>query len=235
MRRLFLGLCSLSALAGCAGNVADYVGSRSGIVAPQLRRYGLDETQAGCVARHLGESLTPLQLRRLVRVASSVREGWFEPGRLGDRDLLHVASTMRDPQVRLELSRGFDACQVGAPPPPAEPDVPPPPADRPPNWLNLGAAPTGQSISVDAASLEQDGQMRRAWFRLTNPNQPSPTGVSYHLRIDCTARTIEALAHRRQNPDGSPAEVNEYPPDAEGPLPVEGGTVMEIAWLALCT
>jgi hypothetical protein len=244
MVRPFLALCvapCLAVLAGCAGNVADYVGSRSSIVTPQFARFGLDATQQACLAGHFTRNLSPLQLRRFVRVASVVRQGYYDPPRLTPRDLLHVAGSMPDPQVRLEMARGMDACSITTSVQPAEAapaaEAPPTPstAARPPSWLNLGAAPTGQSIAVDASSLVEEGTVRRSWFRLTNPNQPVATGVSYLLRIDCTARTIEALAHRRHNPDGSQAEQQDYPPDAAGPLPVEGGTVMEIAYLALCT
>src|SRR5687767_4232325 len=41
-------------LAGCAGNVADYVGPRAGIVSPQLIRYGLTLDQSRCVGEKLG-------------------------------------------------------------------------------------------------------------------------------------------------------------------------------------
>jgi len=229
---LFLGL-----LAGCAGNVADYVGPRTGIVGPQLARYGMNATESQCVSTHLAENLTPLQLRRFVRLAATVEQGWFEPERLTVRDLMHVAGSLSDPQIRLELARAIEGCGVVVDPAAAAPTAGPaaPSEPRPPSWLNLGAAPTGQAIAVDASSLEQDASMRVAWFRLTNPNQAEPTGVSYLLRIDCAGRTIEALAHRVQDAAGTVTEHREYARDAEGPLPVEGGTVMEIAFLALCT
>ncbi|MGQ0558487.1 MAG: hypothetical protein ACT4OE_02715 [Sphingosinicella sp.] len=227
--------CGLAA--GCVGNVADYVGSARGIIAPELNRFGLDGTQSQCVGARLVESLTPIQLRRLQRLSATVREGYYEPGRLVIRDLLHVATTMGDPQIRLELSRALDGCQVAtepAPPPTIATQATVPEA-QPAEWLNLGAAPTGQQIAVDAATLEREPNSRKAWFRLTNPNQQAATGISYLLRIDCQARTIEALAHRREDATGAVTELQEYSRDAEGPLPVEGGTVMEIAFLALCT
>ena len=237
MRLLLPALLSTGLLAGCAGNVADYVGPRTGIVSPELARYGLDATQSQCVATHLAANLTPLQLRRFVRLAATVEEGYFEPGRLTPRDLMHVAGSLSDPQIRLELARATEGCGVVVDPAAVEPPPEAAPAaePRPPSWLNLGAAPTGQAIAVDAASLEQEASLRTAWFRLTNPNQAEPTGVAYRLRIDCAARTIEALAHRIQDAAGTVTEHREYARDAEGPLPVEGGTVMEIAYLALCT
>ena len=237
--RLPLALLSFGMLSACAGNVADYVGDRTGIVAPQLLRYGLDQTQSQCVATQLSETLTPLQLRRLARLAGAVRESYSGAERLALSDLMHVASTMSDPQIRLELSRATEGCGVGTEIPVLDVRMAPSPVetDTAPaaEWLNLGAAPTGQSIAVDAATLEREPSARKAWFRLTNPNQPVATGISYLLRIDCSARTIEALAHRRQDETGANSEYHEYAQDSEGPLPIEGGTVMEIAYLALCT
>jgi len=224
-------------LAGCAGNVADYIGPRSSIIAPQLTRYGFDATQSQCVAGRLGSTLTPLQLRRMVRLASAVKTGFFEPPKLTLRDLRHVATTMKDPQIRLELDRATDACGMSPvvpvptiiAPAPVVPAAPPAPA-----WRNLGAAETGQAIEVDSSGLEQSGTLRTGWFRLINPGPALPNGVSYRLRIDCPARTIQSLAHRRQDDAGTVTELREYRPDEEGPIPVETGTVMEIAHRALC-
>ncbi len=225
-------------LAGCAGNVADYVGPRSDIIAPQLVRYGYGAGPSVCVAERLGARLTPLQLRRFHRIAASVSRGWYETGRLTLRDLRHVASTMSDPQIRLELESATAACGVAteiAAVPSAAPLATPAPAARAEAWLNLGAAPTGQAIAIDAATLEQEASSRKAWFRLTNPGEASPLANAYLLRIDCARRTIEALARRRQDVRGLVSDYQEYPPGSEGPLPVEGGTVMEIAYLAMCT
>ena len=236
MRLLLLALLLSGSLAGCAGNVADYVGPRSTIVADQLVRYGLTGQQSQCVGTRLGSALTPLQLRRFERLASVVRQGYFDPARLTIRDLRHVASTMSDPQIRLELESAAALCGVEAPVPvAAAPTVPPAPAARAEAWLNLGAAPTGQAIAVDAATLEQEAGMRKAWFRLTNPGEARPLANAYLLRIDCARRTIEALARRRQDARGLVSDYQEYGPSGEGPLPVEGGTVMEIAYLAMCT
>ena len=231
-------LLLLGLLAGCAGNVADYVGPRTSIVGPQLTRYGLDPTQSQCVGERLAAELSPLQLRRFVRVAATVEQGFFDPERLTVRDLMHVASSMPDAEIRTALTTATEGCGInvypaaaGAPSAGAELAA----TQRPPAWLNLGAATTGQSIAVDASTLEQNGAIRKAWFRLTNPNETQSTGVSYLLNIDCGGRTIEALAHRVQDAAGAVTDFREYARDAEGPLPVEGGTVMEIAYLALCT
>ena len=236
MRLLLLALLPTAILAGCAGNVADYVGPRSTIIHEQLARYGLDARAAQCVGERLGASLTPLQLRRFERIAAVVREGYFDPPRLTLRDLRHVASTMSDPQIRLELESAAALCGIEAQAPVAAgPATPSPPVPHAEAWLNLGSAPTGQAIAVDASSLEQEPNARTAWFRLTNPGEAQPLSNAYLLRIDCTHRTIEALARRRQDARGLVSDYQEYPAGSEGPLPVEGGTVMEIAYLAMCT
>jgi hypothetical protein len=223
-----LPLAVLALLAGCAGNVADYIGSPSGIIAPELPRFGLAPQEAECLGEQLGARLTPLQLRRFQRVAATVRQGFFDPARLTLRDLSHAASTMSDPQVRLELGSATAQCglagQAVAAAAPAAASAPVPRAEA---WLNLGAAPTGQAIAVDASSLEQDASTRKAWFRLINPGEAQPLANAYLLRIDCARRTIESLARRRQDARGLVSDYQEYPPGSEGPMAVEGGTVME--------
>jgi hypothetical protein len=170
-----------------------------------------------------------------------VRQGFFDPEHLTVRDLMHVASSTPDPAIRTALTGATEGCGVSVYPAAASPAAPSAgaepsaPAQRQPAWLNLGAAPTGQSIAIDASTLELNGTVRKAWFRLTNPNEAQSTGVSYQLNIDCAGRTIEALAHRVQDATGAVTEQREYARDAQGPLPIEGGTVMEIAYLAVCT
>jgi hypothetical protein len=206
----------------CAGNVADYVGSPTSIIHEQLIRYGLNIQEAQCAGDRLAQSLPPVQLRRLERLAAAVEQG-YSPGTADHARHDAHASTMDDPQIRLELGNAVQACNISedsvaeaarrqaeATPPPPSPRRE---AARPATWLNLGAAPTGQAIAVDAASLQQEEHFRKAWFRLTNPNETEPTGTSYLLRIDCTARTIEALAHRRQEATGAVAEYREYAAD----------------------
>jgi hypothetical protein len=237
MRWLPLAFSAL--LAGCAGNVADYVGAPSDIITPELARYGLGTQPSRCVGAQLGARLTPLQLRRFQRVAALVQRGYFDPARLTLRDLMHVASTMSDPQVRLELGSATAQCGLAgeavAALPPAAAAAAAAPVARAEAWLNLGAAPTGQAIAVDASTLEQQARVRKAWFRLTNPGEAQPLANAYLLRIDCASRTIEALARRRQDASGLVSDYQEYPPGSEGPMAVEGGTVMEIAYLAMCT
>jgi len=235
--RLF-ALFALFALAGCAGQLRDYVGSRSNIVSPQLIRYGLDLEQSRCVGERLAAALNPRQLRLLARAAGTVQQGFFEPERLTMRDFAWVARTMDDREVRIALEGANAACSVAAvaaaPPPvivPA-PAAPAPPVLRSAAWLNLGAAGSGQSIAIDASTIEQEGEMRSAWFRLTDPGATAPSPDSFLLSIDCAHRTINAKARRRRDAAGVLADYREYP---DNPLPVEGGTVMEIAFLSLCT
>jgi hypothetical protein len=236
--RLAPALLTLALLGGCAGNVADYIGPRSSIVTPQLIRYGLTLDQARCVGERLGASLSPLQLRRLVRLASAVKPGHYGPGPLTMSQFFQVAGAMDVPKVQPELASASQACSIS----PLGVQIPAQPvvqtteveslATRPPAWLNLGAAPTGQQIAVDASSIEQDSSRRSAWFRLTDPGATAPSDRAYLLRIDCAARTIDERARRSRDATG--ATVEKQAP-SENPLPVEGGTVMEIAWLALCT
>ena len=66
---------------------------------------------------------------------------------------------------------------------------------------------------------------------MTDPGAP-PSLDAYLLVIDCAHRTINAKARERRTAEGGVAERVDYP---DNPLPVEGGTVMEIAFLSMCT
>jgi hypothetical protein len=235
MRLLPPALLPALLLAGCAGQVRDFIGPRATIVSPQLLRYGLDLEQSRCVAQRLATMLTPRQLRQFARAAGALRQGYYDPSRMTLRDLVWVARTIDDREIHFHLQRANQACGVGiptaaAPPPPTAPAAEP--APRPPTWLNLGAAGSGQSIAIDAATLEQEGAVRTAWFRLTDPGAAAVASNTYLLRIDCAHRTINPRALRRHDAAGAVTGQVDYP---ENPLPVEAGTVMEIAWLSLCT
>lgn len=226
-------------LAACAGNVLDYAGSRAGIVTPQLIRFGFDLGEARCVGDRLGATVSPLLLRRLVRAASVVRRGQSAPDRLVPRDLLSVAGTVRGGDMRGALALAIGHCGMSPdrvagnlPRPAPTLTVPAPAVPEPSAWLNLGAAGSGQSIAVDASTLEQDASSRTAWFRLADPGAAAPGDSVFLLRIDCSARTIDARARERRDPAGAVLEHVDYP---SNPLPAENGTVMEIAFLALCT
>lgn len=235
-------------LAGCAGQLRDYVGGeRSAIVTPQLLRYGHDLAQSRCIGERLGAELTPSRLRKLARSAGSVTRAPLTP-----RDFAWVVTAMDHPRSRRAFEAAVAHCPAtataatategaggvtilgpGALPPPsgAVPSSIAPPALRPSVWLNLGAAGSGQSIAIDAASIAEAGAQRSAWFRMTDPGA-QPSDNSYLLGIDCARRTINPQKRRRRAPDGAIAEEVDYP---DNPLPVEAGTVMEIAWLSMCT
>jgi hypothetical protein len=236
-----LALLSLVPLAACVGELQDFVGPVSHTTSPQLLRFGLDLTQARCVGDKLGERLRPRQLRMFARAASAVHDGWFEPGRLTLRDLAYLAAHNPDAAFAPALDRAIGLCNV-AMPLAAAPTVavagPGQPsggasaaAARAATWLNLGAAGSGQSIAVNASTIEEQGSRRRAWFRLTDPGA-TPSPDTFLLVIDCTHRTINAKARDHHDAAGAVAQHVDYP---DNPLPVEGGTVMEIAWLSLCT
>jgi hypothetical protein len=242
-RPLPLALLLPCLLAGCAGQVRDFIGPRSSIVRPQLIRYGFSLPEIACVGERLGEVLTPRQLRLLTRAAASAQRPYHDPERFSARDFVWVARSMEDGRVGIEVSRALDACRVraagaaaaAAPVPQAPAPAPGAPPPRQPAWLNLGAAGSGQAITIDAASLEQEGATRTAWFRMTDPAPAPPSLHSYRLRIDCARRTIQPLGHRRYDAAGAIAESREIGPEEEAPLPIESGTVTEIAYLSLCT
>ncbi|HEX8527007.1 hypothetical protein [Allosphingosinicella sp.] len=242
MRRSASALLSLSLLGGCAGYAADYWRPEISIIAPQLTRYGFTAEQSQCVGPRLTAGLSVWQLRQLERIARLVPATHFGAAQLAPRNLLSVSAAVGDRRVQPIVEETLKACNVLLPPAPAATPAGEQPAGaaapsavRPALWLNLGAAPSGQSIAVNAASIEEEGTTRQAWFRLTNPGEDGPSSNSYLLRIDCTARSLNSLAFRRHGHDGEVIEERDYRPAGEGAGPIAGGTVMEIAFLALCT
>ena len=240
MRVNALAVVGLALLSGCAGNVADYIGPRAPIITPQLTRFGLEPTQSQCVGLRLGSELRPLQLRKLAREAEAVNRSFYGDGEtLTPHDLAYLVSHHRDREVASAFDQAVEACSVEIARPETAAIATAPAtiaaAPRGPTWLNLGSASSGQSVAVDASSLQTEGPLRTAWFRLTNPGAASSTGITYRLQIDCSARTISPQADRRQDEQGNVTDEREYGPEERGPLPIEGGTVMEIAFLSLCT
>jgi hypothetical protein len=234
MYRFLPALAAYTMVAGCAGNVADYMGDRTQIMAPQLIRYGLTLGQSRCVGEKIAAALNPLQLRRFARAATAVTQGYFDPDRLTVRDLSYVASRVEG--VGFAFDSAVGECHANPPTAPDPGTLPPPPtapaAPPSPAWLNLGAAASGQSIAVDAASIRQEDRTRTAWFRLTDPGAAQPSDVSFLLLIDCGRRTINSRTRRRLDAAGAEIERRDFP---DNPLPVQGGTVMEIAFLSMCT
>jgi hypothetical protein len=236
----------LALLAGCAGQLRDYIGPTTNITAPQLARFGLNPAQARCMGTQLGETLAPNQLREFARALSSVQHGYADPAHLTLRDVMWVANAMGDGAVPGAVVRADAACgisqaidyvrrQQGAEAAAARRAEAEAAAARVPpasSWLNLGAAGSGQSIAVDASTLIREGALRTAWFRMTDPGAAAPGANAYLLVIDCAHHTINAKARERRGADGSVGERVDYP---DNPLAVEGGTVMEIAFLSMCT
>jgi hypothetical protein len=229
----FLWLFGSIALAACNGRVADFAQPRPSIVAGELARFGYDADQARCVAARLGETLRVHRLRDLATAAGAVRQGFYDPARLTPRDFRWVAATLRRAEIRTAVDGANQACGIAeaVAPPPIIMVAPPSPAEPEPAWLNLGRAESGQSIAVDAASIQRTGTTGTAWFRMTNPGAEASPDI-FHLVIDCRGRTINATERRRLDAEGHVAETRTYP---DNPLPVEDGTVMQIAWLSMCT
>lgn len=231
--RFLVPLIAASLLAGCAGRTEDYLGPRGPIMVPQLTRYGFDVAHVRCVNEQLTSRLSMRQLRRFAAASGALMQGYSDPDQLRASDLVVVANALDDPGIGAALAEANSSCGVDtspAPPPPvvvaAAPPAPPPPA-----WLNLGAADSGQSIAVDASTIERGTASRSAWFRLTDPGATASSDI-FHLVVDCDGRTINATERRRLDPAGNVVESRPYP---DNPLPVEDGTVMQIAWMSLCT
>lgn len=250
MRLILFALPSLALLAGCAGYAIDYTKPKTSILGSELTRYGLDSSQSQCVGDRLAAALSVWQLRQLQLSAASLTKGFADPNRLTASDLLWVAKNVKDPKVGVEAGRAGEACGLGAAatvaaaPPRSAAPAPAPAASQAPaqlarpaaaTWVNLGAAATGQSIAVDASSLSEEGSYRSGWFRLTNPGASARSASAYLLRVDCTARTINSMALRKYGATGAVAEERDFGPSGEGAAAVESGTVMQIAYLALCT
>jgi hypothetical protein len=255
MRICLLALPPLALLAGCAGYAIDYTKPKTSILGPELTRFGLDAGQTQCVGDRLATSLSVWQLRQLQLSAAALTRGYSDPNRLMASDLIWVAKNVKDAKVGVETVAAAEACGLRAaaaaaavPPSGAEPQAkaaeaaptaspPTAPGARPAasTWVNLGAAATGQSIAVDASSLSEEGRYRSGWFRLTNPGATARSASSYLLKVDCTARTINSMAVRKYGPSGAITEERAFGPGGEGAAAVEPGTVMQIAYLALCT
>lgn len=242
-----LCLLILGSLGGCAGYAADYWKPKNNLIAPQLPRYGIAAEQSRCVGERLTKNLGVWQLRQLADLARRLVPKAGNP--LNPRDLAYVAGLVQDPKVGPEVKATLDACgatatapapatvpgpaipQQGMTTPGLEPGATPPQALR---WIDLGAAETGQRIAIDITSVVMNAEKREGWFRLSNPGESAPSLDAYRLRVDCPGRTITPTAARKYNADGTVAQHEDYTAAWQQPLPIEAGTVMEIAWKRLC-
>jgi hypothetical protein len=243
VRLLLISLSGLALLGGCAGYAIDYTKPKTSILGGELKRYGLDPRQAQCLGDRLSASLSVWQLRQLQIGAASVTRGYTDPSRLTASDLVWVSKNIEDKRVGPVVAQAADACQISstaiAATAPSQQAVQTSSAPAPSRaaasaWVNLGAAASGQSIAVDASSLAEEGNYRSGWFRLQNPGETRGT-ASYLLRVDCAARTINSMAVRKLGASGAVTEEKDYGPNGEGASRIENGTVMQIAYLALCT
>ncbi len=248
MRSILIASLAVSLLGGCSGYAIDYTKPKASLLGTELTRYGMNAAQSQCVGSRLSATLSVWQLRQLQLRAATLQSGFADPPRLTPPDLLWIAKNVKDPRVAAELGAAAEACGIAtsmaaakAPPPAPAPQqatgAAPAPAAAPASatWVNLGAAPTGQTIAVDAASLAEEGSYRRGWFRLGSPGESARSATNYLLRVDCAARTINSMAIRKHGANGAVTDTRDFGPNGEGAAPVEGGTVMEIAYLALCT
>ena len=250
MRRA-LCLLSIALLGGCAGYASDYLKSKKSLIAPQLERYGMSGAVAECVEGRLTGTLSVWQLRQLGDLASRVSPNV----RVGPREFVSVAGLVKDPEVGPETRRAIEACNVVVAAAPAQgtataarPGTGPAPATTSPGltpgaatpaapealWVNLGAAQTGQGIAVDASSVTRGPSWRQAWFRLLNTDQAGVGDIGYLLRIDCSSKVITAHAGRKYAPGGGGLVEQRQYDKPEGPMGIEPGTVIEVAYHALC-
>lgn len=242
-------------LAGCAtGYATDWFRDEPGIIRPQLLRYGLDVEQSQCVSAALGGSLSKQQVRQLQEAAAAVRPANEVQLNVGN---LRAIAGSAGSSVPAALDAAIGACNVqlavaaatstSAAATPATGTAPVTmsgniPVDTRPvtpaagaTWLNLGSAESGQAIGIDARSIEQEGTTRIAWFRMTDPESGATTNNMYRLKIDCQARTIQPLALRQTDAAGAEISFRTYTAAEAVAGPAEAGTVLEIAFLSMCT
>ena len=153
-------------------------------------------------------------MRYLNRQLRDVRRGFYDPDRLTVRDLIRTASAMTDNAIGLAMVRATASCDASPEAIAARETARfmaamPPPTPRPPAWLSLGSAPSGQAIAIDGSTLEQEGTMRTAWFRLIDPPPAPANPNTYRLRIDCRrGRSTRSLAAGRRPTAAPPNSAN---------------------------
>ncbi len=264
MRLFLLALIPASLLAGCRGYIADHLRPEASIMGPELTRYGLGAEQSQCVGGRLAGSLTVWQLRQLANVTRLIKDPARLNPRDLVWVSTHVKDPQVPLEVRRAAEGcGLDAATTAsataaaaaaaAPPPetpvapaaspaapvassPAQPLAAPSaaPAPAPGTWLNLGSGVDKRSISIDASTLEGEKPLRSAWFRIVAPGAAG-TVNSYKLQIDCSAKTVNPLASRKHDAKGAVTEEVIHGETGAGANPIQGGSVIEIAYLSLCT
>lgn len=116
----------------------------------------------------------------------------------------------------------------------ADPAPSAPAAPSAPRWLNLGSGADKKAISIDASTLQGEMPVRSAWFRIIAPGAGT-TSNSYLLQINCTGKTVNPLSSRKHDAKGVVTEEVQHGPNGAGANPIQGGSVIEIAYLSLCT
>jgi hypothetical protein len=244
--RRALSLLSIALLSGCAGYASDYWKSKKTLIAPQLERFGMTGTAGKCVEERLTKELSVWQLRQLGDYAARVAPS----ARVGPREFVSVAGLVEDSKVGPVTRAVIESCRVTTAAAPARPGATPSTgagtagttttpgattsAGPEPLWVNLGAAQTGQGIAVDASSVTRGPSWRQAWFRLLNTDQAGVGDIGYLLRIECSSKVITAHAGRKYAPGGGGLVEQRQYDKPEGPMGIEPGTVIEVAYHALC-
>lgn len=264
MRSWLFAVLTFSSLAGCRGYLADHVRPEASIMGPELARYGLSAGEQQCLGGKLVSSLSVWQLRQLANVTKlikepsrltpqellwvsthvkdqqvplQVRQGAEACGlRAGAAPVVAVASAA--PAAEAPASASPAPATAPASPPSTAPAAPtsPPAAAAPsgPRWLNLGSGADKKTISIDASTLQGEMPVRSAWFKIVAPGAGA-TSNSYLLQINCTAKTVNPLASRKHDAKGAVTEEVQHGPNGAGANPIQGGSVIEIAYLSLCT
>jgi hypothetical protein len=70
---------------------------------------------------------------------------------------------------------------------------------------------------------------------MSDPDTRQVTLNHYKLKVDCEARTVQPLALRRFDASGGQLSLREYTGGEAAAGPAEAGTVLEIAYLAMCS
>lgn len=113
MRLSFLALAVLVPLGGCTnGYVIDHIRPKTYLIEPQLSRYGLDPTEAQCLAQRLGSGLSVWQLRQFATAAGTIRPGGAYPAELTWRELRWAAANVKDPKIAEVVESALPGCGI---------------------------------------------------------------------------------------------------------------------------